>query len=77
MSDISRVIELYQLFWMLRSNYEQTKAWKDADEARLARDRAEQQAAEQLRAMLEANPSGQLGNASIDDDEAIRESGLL
>lgn len=72
-----RAIELYQTYWMFVSNAQQVLAWEDSAEARLARARAEAQAAAQLQAMLEANPSGQLGHARLDDEEALGESGLL
>lgn len=77
MSSVSRAIEIYQFIWSLRANYEQTKAWKDADEARISRVRAEQQAAIRLQAMLDANPSGQLGNSKLNDDDTLKDSGLL
>lgn len=72
-----RFVEIYQFFWMLESHRAQRMAWKDAAEARLARARAEAQAAAQLQAMLDANPSGQLGNARLNDEDALRRSGLL
>lgn len=77
MSSFSRVIEIYQFLWSLRANYEQAKAWADAEDARTARIRAEAQAAAQLQAMLDANPSGQLGNAELDNRNALKNSGLL
>lgn len=60
-----------------RARHEQELAWRDAAEARIARLRAERQAAAQLAAMLEANPSGQLGNAQLNDRDALWRSGLL
>lgn len=72
-----RFLELYQLYWMFRSHGEQARAWKDAAQARVARDRAEAMAAAQLQAMLEANPSGQLGRARLNDPASFKESGLL
>jgi len=77
MSAFSQFSEIYQFFWMLRSNYHQELAWQDAAEARIARVRAEEQAQAQLQAMLDANPSGQLGHARLDDEEALGDSGLL
>lgn len=74
---IERALSLYRLYWMFRSHREQRLAWRDAQEMRIARARAEVQAAAQLRAMLEANPSGQLGNAEMDDERALKDSGLL
>ncbi|MEC9245496.1 MAG: hypothetical protein VYB05_12045 [Pseudomonadota bacterium] len=69
--------DLYRLYWTLRSHGEQKRAWRDASEARIARDRAEAQAAAQLTAMLDANPSGQLGNARLNDEDALKRAGLL
>ena len=71
------MIELYQTMWMFESHHQQRLAWEDARLARIARERAERQAREQLRAMLAANPSGQLGRARIDDEDALIRSGLL
>lgn len=72
-----RLMEIYQFVWMIRSHAEQSLAWEDAAQARLSRDRAEAQAAAQLNAMLDANPSGQLGNAQLNDPRSLDESGLL
>lgn len=69
--------QFYQFIWMMESHYHQRLAWEDAREARIARQRAETQAAAQLQAMMDANPSGQLGNAEIDDLAALKSSGLL
>lgn len=44
---------------------------------RIARERSEAIAAEQARAMLDANPSGQLGRSQLDDEEALKSAGLL
>lgn len=77
MSAFSRIMDIYNFFWMLESHSAQRLAWQDAEEARIARARAEAQAAAQLQAMLDANPSGQLGHAQLDDDDAILRSGLL
>lgn len=74
---IGRLVQIYQFFWMLESHAQQRLAWEDAEEMRYARARAEAQAAAQLQAMLIANPSGSLGHARLDDEEALRESGLL
>ena len=73
----SRFLEFYQLLWMFESHAQQQLAWTDAEEARRARVRAEAQAAAQLEAMLDANPSGQLGTAQLDDIGALVRSGLL
>ncbi len=72
-----RLTEIVQFFWMFESHAEQRLGWKDAAQARIARLRAEQQADEQLQAMLIANPSGSLGHASLNDKDSLEESGLL
>lgn len=71
------LLDLYELTWMFRSHAQQELAWKDAEEARIARARAEAQAAAQSRAMLDANPGGALGDARLDDEKALKKSGLL
>jgi hypothetical protein len=76
-SGLSKLIELYQFLWMLESHAQQRLAWEDAAEARLARARAEAQAAARVQAMLVANPSGQLGDSRLNDIEALKDSGLL
>lgn len=70
-------LELYNFLWMIESHAEQRLAWKDAAEMRSARIRAEHAAAAQLRAMLDANPSGQLGHSRLNDPDSLRKSGLL
>lgn len=72
-----KIMEIYQFFWMFESHAQQRLAWQDAEDARVARVRAEAMAAAQLRAMLDANPSGQLGHARLDDEDSLRDSGLL
>ncbi len=72
-----RLMEIYQFFWMFESHAQQRLAWDDAAQARTARERAEALAAAQLRAMLDANPSGQLGNAQLNDPDGLEQSGLL
>lgn len=74
---LRNLVEIYQFVWMLESNAQQRLAWQDAAQARLARARADQMAAAQLRAMLEANPSGQLGHSQLNDPESLWKSGLL
>ncbi len=74
---LGKLVEIYQFFWMLESHGQQRLAWQDAEAMRLARDRAEAQAAAQLQAMLIANPSGSLGHAKLDDEQALRDAGLL
>lgn len=72
-----RLMDIYQFFWMFESHAQQRLAWDDAAGARIARDRAEAQAAAQLQAMLDANPSGSLGHAQLNDPDSLEESGLL
>lgn len=72
-----RMLQLYEIVWMFESHAQQRLAWEDAKKARLARERAEMLAAEQARAMLAANPSGQLGSSQLDDEDALRRAGLL
>lgn len=72
-----RLTEFYQFLWMLESHAQQRLAWDDAAQARIARARAEAQAAAQLRAMLDANPSGALGRAQLNDEDKLKDSGLL
>lgn len=74
---VRNLVEIYQFVWMLESNAQQRLAWKDAAEARIARARADQMAAAQLRAMLDANPSGSLGHSKLNDPESLKQSGLL
>lgn len=74
---LGKLVQVYQFFWMLESHAAQRLAWEDAEAMRLARLRAEQQAAAQMRAMLIANPSGSLGHARLDDEQALREAGLI
>lgn len=74
---MQRLIGIYQFFWMLESNHHQRLAWEDARLARIARIRAEQQSAMQLQAMLDANPSGSLGHAQLNDIDKLNEAGLL
>lgn len=77
MKGIRQLVEIYQWYWMVKSHAQQRLAWEDAEQARFARERAEAMADMQMRAMLEANPSGQLGHAKLDDDDALKNSGLL
>lgn len=74
---LRQLMELHQFIWTLESHHQQRLAWDDAAQARIARERAEAQAQAQLAAMLDANPSGQLGHARLDDAAALRASGLL
>ncbi|KAI93772.1 hypothetical protein T281_14665 [Rhodomicrobium udaipurense JA643] len=74
---LRRFTELYEIIWMFESHAQQRLSWEDSAQARIARARAEALAAAQLAAMLDANPSGQLGHAKLDDEEALRKAGLL
>lgn len=69
--------DIYRVYWMLRSHGEQKRAWRDAAQARIARDRAEAQAAARLQDILNANPSGALGKARVNDRKALKKGGLL
>lgn len=73
----ARIVQIHQFLWSLESHAQQRLAWEDAAQARIARERAEARAEAQLRAMLDANPSGQLGRAKLNDLEALWRSGLL
>ncbi len=75
--NVRRLVEVYQFIWMLESHAQQRLAWEDAEQARIARARAEAQAAAQSRAMMAANPSGSLGRARLNDELKLKESGLL
>ncbi|GLQ36794.1 hypothetical protein GCM10007908_04140 [Rhizobium albus] len=72
-----KVVQLYQFVWMLESHQQQRLAWEDAEQMRLARIRAERQALAQTQAMLIANPSGSLGHAMLDDEQALTDAGLI
>lgn len=74
---IGKIIQLHQFFWMWESQHQQRLSWEDAAEARMARMRAEAQAAAQLHAMLIANPSGQLGRSSLNDRRSLEDGGFL
>ncbi len=71
------LMQVYNFVWMVESRHQQRLAWREAAQMRAARLRAEAQAAVQARAMLDANPSGQLGSARLDDGQALEGSGLL
>ena len=74
---LGKIMELYQFIHMFESHHQQRLAWEDAAKARIARDRAEAQSRAQFRAMLLAHPSGSMGDAILNDDDRLRESGLL
>jgi len=74
---LRQMVELYQTVWMFESHAQQRLAWEDAAQMRIARDRAEAQAKHQMQAMLNANPSGALGYARLNDRDALERSGLL
>jgi hypothetical protein len=67
----------YQTYWMFKSHREQRLAWNDAAEMRIARRRAETLADMRMQAMLDANPSGQLGDSQLNDLSKLKDSGLL
>ena len=72
-----KAMEVYQFLHMIEAHAQQRLAWEDAAKARIARDRAEAQAAAQLEAMLHANPSGQLGTSAFNDSSTLKNAGLL
>lgn len=74
---LGKIMELYQFAYMFESHHQQRLAWEDAAKARIARDRAEAQSRAQLRAMQLAHPSGAMGDAKLNDDDRLRDSGLL
>lgn len=74
---ISGFIQIYQFIWSLEAHREQRLAWRDAAEARRARLIAEARAQAQHRAMMEANPSGQLGRSALGTRESLEKGGLL
>lgn len=74
---IGKLVQIYQFFWMFESHAHQRLAWEDAEHMRIARARAEQQAAAQLQAMLIANPSGSLGHARLNDEQVLRDARLI
>lgn len=74
---LRNLVEIHQFLFSLESQAAQRLAWEDAEQARIARARAEAVAAARLRQMLDANPSGQLGNAKLNDLDALIRSGLL
>lgn len=71
------LVEVYQFLWMLESHAEQRLAWDDAAQMRIARQRAEALADARMKAMLDANPSGQLGDSRLNDLIKLKDSGLL
>ena len=74
---LRNLVEIHQFLFSLESQAAQRLSWEDAEQARIARARAEAVAAARLRQMLDANPSGQLGNAKLNDIKALIRSGLL
>lgn len=74
---LSNLMQIYQFVWSLEAHREQRLAWHDAAEARRARLVAEARAAAQHRAMMDANPSGQLGRSALGDRDALEKGGLL
>jgi hypothetical protein len=74
---LNQWMALHQFLFSLESQAAQRLAWEDAEQARVARARAEAIAAARLCAMLDANPSGQLGDAKLNNLDALKRSGLL
>lgn len=72
-----QITDVVQFFWMFESHYHQRLAWKDAKQARIARDRAEAQSIAQYQAMLLAHPSGALGDSQVNDADKLKSAGLL
>jgi hypothetical protein len=72
-----QLTEVIQFFWMFENHHHQRLAWKDAKQARLARDRAEAQSLAQFHDMLQAHPSGALGDSNLNDADALKQAGLL
>jgi hypothetical protein len=75
-SKFDKFVQVVQFVHMMESWHHERLAWEDAKQARYARALAEARAAAQLQAMLDANPSGALGNAKINDIDALKKSGL-
>lgn len=74
---IGGLIQIYQFIWSLEAHREQRLAWRDAAEARRARLVAEARAQAQHQAMMQANPSGQLGRSALGTRDALKKGGLL
>lgn len=77
MNPFGGLISAYQFFWMLESHAQQRLAWNDSEQARIARIIAEARANAQHRAMVDANPSGQLGRSELGTSEVLKRGGLL
>lgn len=71
------IVNTLKFGWSALEHYQQVLSWIDAAEAREARQRAELLAELRFQEMLDANPSGQLGNGQLNDKDALKESGLL
>jgi len=74
---MSKFIMVCNFLWQLEAQQQQRLAWEDAAQARIDRARANALAMVQHENMLRANPSGMLGNARLNDREALIEAGLL
>lgn len=77
MNFLNGFIQLYQFIWSLEAHREQRLAWRDAAEARRARMIAEAKAQAQHIAMMDANPSGQLGRSALGSRDTLEKGGLL
>ena len=71
------LMKFFRFGWSALEHYQQALSWADAAEARQARLEAEALAAARLEEMLDANPSGQLGNSQLNDANALRKADLL
>lgn len=74
---MSKLITVVNFLWQMEAQHHQRLAWEDAEQARIARARAEHLAAQRLQAMIDAHPSGELGDAQLNDPHALAQSGLL
>jgi hypothetical protein len=74
---ISKLFSYYQMVRSFEVDRHQRLAWEDAEKARIARDKSIETAKEKAQAMLDANPSGQLGRSKLDDEAALKRAGLL
>ena len=69
--------KFFEFLHVLETRHQQRLAWDDAAEARIARMKAEEAAALQLQAMLDAHPSGALGHSKLNDMDMLKREGLL
>lgn len=74
---MSKFIMVCNFLWQMEAQHHQRLAWEDAEQARMDRARANALAVIQIERMLSAHPSGMLGNARLNDREALKKAGLL